>query len=367
METRLLTIDEIIKKHIKKYKFPGISVGLIDEHGSQFFNHGEIKKESGITPTSNTLYEIGSMTKTFTATLAVQLQNEGLLSLDDPITKFLPEFLGSDFDKNKITLFHLITHTSGLVEVPLREYPKYLIKFVFRTSKGKFFPTRYRLDTASFLQVISQLKLKDNPGTKFRYSNSGVGLVGKILERVTNSTYEKLIKSRILNVLSMQDTTITISENHKEKLATGYLHTGKQADPISIPAVASAGSIRSTASDLLKFLKVNLGLEQSSLSSVFAYCKSTRIDPSLSFFNKFTMKLLMGAQYTEIGLGWIAADLKNFSILQHSGGTEGFSTIMMINPNNKTGVVVLTNAAFKDNIKLSIELLQKLHDKENEN
>jgi len=358
-----MKIEEIIKKHVKKSKIPGISIGLIDENGTQFFNYGEIKKESGIEPTPNTLFEIGSMTKTFTAILTVQLQNEGLLSLDDPIIKFLPEFAGSDFEKNKITFYHLITHTSGLVEVPLREYPKYLIKFVFRTSKGKFFPPRYRLNTSSFLQEISQLKLKDNPGTKFRYSNSGVGLVGKILERVTNSTYEELIKSRILNVLSMHDTTITISENQKEKLATGYLLTGKEADPIHIPAVASAGSICSTVSDLLKFLKVNLGLEQSSLSSTMEYCKSTRIDPSLSFFNKSTAKLLMGVQSTEIGLGWIVGNLKNIQIIQHSGGTEGFSTTMMMNLNKKTGIVVLTNAAFKDNSKLSIKLLQKLSDK----
>jgi len=290
-----------------------------------------------------------------------------LLSLDDPIIKFLPEFTGSDFDKNKITLFHLITHTSGLVEVPLREYPKYLIKFVFRTSKGKFFPPRYSLDISSFLQEISQLKLKDNPGKKFQYSNSGVGLVGKILERVTNSTYEELIKSRILNVLSMHETTITISDNQKEKLATGYLHTGKKADPISTRAIESAGSIRSTVSDLLKFLKVNLDLEQSSLSPAMAYYKSTRIDPSLSFLNKYAAKLLLGIQSTEIGLGWIATDMKNISILQHSGGTEGFSTTMMINPNNKTGIVVLSNAAFKNNSKLSIELLKKFGDKENEN
>jgi CubicO group peptidase (beta-lactamase class C family) len=303
------------------------------------------------------------MTKTFTAILTVQLQNEGLLSLDDPIIKFLPEFTGSDFEKNKITLYHLITHTSGLVEVPLRDYPKNIIKFLFRITKGKLFPPRYSYDTSDFLQEISQLKLQDNPGTKFRYSNSGIGLVGKILERVTDSPYEELIKNRILNILNMEDTTITISDNHKEKLATGYLYTGKEADPIHIPAVASAGSICSTVSDLLKFLKVNLGLEQSSLSSTMEYCKSTRIDPSLSFFQKFIAKLFMGVQSTEIGLGWIVGNLKNIQIIQHSGGTEGFSTTMMMNLNEKIGIVVLTNAAFKDNSKLSIKLLQKLSDK----
>ena len=360
MKIKVLTTDEIIQKHIKKSKISGISIGLINENGTQFFNYGEIKKESGIKPTEDTLFEIGSMTKTFTAILAVQLQNEGLLSLDEPIINFLPEFAGTDFEKNKITLYHLITHTSGIVEASLRKRLKYLFKFIFRTTKGKVFPPRYSLDTSSFLQEISQLKLKDNPGTKFRYSNSGVGLVGKILERVTNSTYEELIKTRILNVLNMHDTTITISENHKEKLATGYLHTGKPADPISTRAIQSAGSIRSTTSDLLKFLKVNLGLEKSSLSPAMDYCQVTRIDPSFSFFNKFIAKLLMGVKSVEIGLGWIAADLKNISILQHSGGTEGFSTTMMINRNNKTGIVVLSNAAFKDYSKLGLQLLKKL-------
>ena len=127
-----MTADETIKKHIKKLKIPGISIGLINENETKFFNYGELKKESGIEPSSDTLYEIGSMTKTFTAILTVKLQEEGQLSLNEPITKYLPEFVGTDFDKNKITLFHLITHTSGIVEVSFKEYFKYLIKFLFQ-------------------------------------------------------------------------------------------------------------------------------------------------------------------------------------------------------------------------------------------
>ena len=356
-------IEEIIKKHVKKSKIPGISIGLINKKSTQVFNYGEIKKESGIKPTADTLYEIGSMTKTFTAILAVQLQNEGLLSLDEPIIKYLPEFASSDFDKNKITLRHLITHTSGLVEIPKRDYPKNIIKLIFRTSKGKLFPPRYRLETSDFLKEISQLKLQDNPGTKFRYSNTGVGLVGKILERITNLSYEDLLKSKILNPLNMDNTTITLSENHKEKLATGYLYTRKESDPIHVPAIASAGNMYSTVTDLLKFLKINLDLEESSLTSTLEYCKSTRIDPMFSFFQKYILKLVTGVQSTEIGLGWIISDLKNIQVIQHSGGTEGFSTTMMMNLNDNTGVVVLTNAAFKNNMKLSVQLLEILSKK----
>ena len=81
-----------------------------------------------------------------------------------------------------------------------------------------------------------------------------------------------------------------------------------------------------------------------------------------SFYQKFISKLSYGVQSTEIGLGWIIGNLKNIQVIQHSGGTDGFSTTMMMNPNNKTGVVVLTNAALKDNAVLSIKLLENLSD-----
>jgi len=125
-------------------------------------------------------------------------------------------------------------------------------------------------------------KLKKNPGTKFRYSNTGVGLVGQILKRITNSTYEELVKNRICDVLNMQDTQINILETHKDRLATGYLASGKKANYLNTPAIKSAGSICSTVSDMLKFLQANLGLGQSKLSPVLEYCQSTKINPNMS-------------------------------------------------------------------------------------
>ena len=100
-----MEVEDIIKKHVKKSKIPGISVGLISKTGTKVFNYGEIKKKSGIKPTADTLYEIGSMTKTFTTILTAQLQQEGILSLNDPITDFLPEFENSEFDKKRSHYF----------------------------------------------------------------------------------------------------------------------------------------------------------------------------------------------------------------------------------------------------------------------
>ena len=234
------TKEDTIKKFAKDKKIPCISVGIIHKDGNtKEFHYGQIKKESGITPTSDTIYEIGSMTKTFTAILTVKLQEEGLLSLDDPITKYLPDFAGTDFDKNKITLYHLITHTSGIVDTQT-EYSKNIFAIIFRKNRDLVFPPMFKYSTSEFLEEISKIKLKDNTGITTRYSNMGVGLVGKILERITDSTYENLIKNYTCNKLEMSDTGITLLDQHKDKLATGYFSTGKEAEPIDIPAVMSA-------------------------------------------------------------------------------------------------------------------------------
>ena len=165
------TIKDIIKEHITSGKSPGISVGLINESGIQTFNYGEIKKESDIDPTPDTVFEIGSMTKTFTATLAVQLQQEGILSLDEPIAEFLPELKNSMFDKNNVTLYHLLTHTSGISEFSLPVFVSQMFSIMFT---GKSHIAEYEYDTEKFLNYVSTLKLKNLPGRTWMYSNLGL-------------------------------------------------------------------------------------------------------------------------------------------------------------------------------------------------
>jgi len=268
-----LEVEDIIKKHVKKFKISGISVGLISENDTRVFNYGEIKKDSGIEPTSDTLYEIGSMTKTFTTILAAQLQQEGLFSLNDPITNFLPEFKNSEFDRKKVTLFHLLTHTSGISEFSIIMFLPQIFSIIL-TGKSRI--AEYEYSTENFLDYVFKLKLKNSPGNTFRYSNIGLGLVGKIFERITDNSYEELVKNRICNVLDMKDTGINVFETHKDKLATGYSFRNKQADYWNMPAIEGAGSLRSTTSDIMKFLKANLGLSKTKLLPVLENCQNTK-------------------------------------------------------------------------------------------
>ena len=96
-----MEIEDIVKRHVDSGTSSAISAGLVDENGSRFLNYGEIKKESGIAPINRTVYEIGSITKTFTAVLTTRLAQKGTISMEDPVVNFLPELENSDFDKKK--------------------------------------------------------------------------------------------------------------------------------------------------------------------------------------------------------------------------------------------------------------------------
>ncbi len=352
-----MKIEEIIENHVKSGKSTCISVGLINKTGIQTFNYGEIAKKSNNKPTVDTVFEIGSMTKTFTAILAVQLQNEGILSLDEPITKFLPELRNSIFDKNNITLHHLLTHTSGISEFSLKIFISQMFSIIFT---GKSRVAEYEYDTKRFLNYLSTLKLKNSPGSTWMYSNLGFGLVGKILERVTGNSYEDLVKNRICNVLDMNDTGIDVFESHKNRLATGYSFKNKPTDYWNVPAIEAAASLRSTTSDMIKFLKANLGLSQTKLSSTLEYCQnaktSSKVPMSMKFFTKS-----VGISLSSFRLGWFVFPHDNRTILGHDGGTQGFSSFMCMDLETQSGAVILTNRSFKPVHNLGLTLLQEMN------
>ena len=354
-----MKIEEIIRNHVTSGKSSGISVGIINESDIQTFNYGEIKKKSNIEPTVDTVFEIGSMTKTFTATLAVQLQQEGILSLDESVTKFLPELKNSVFDKNNITLHHLLTHTSGISEFSLSTYISQMFSIIFT---GKSQISEYEYDTEKFLNYISTLKLKNSPGSTWMYSNLGFGLVGKVLERMTGNSYDDLVKTRICDVLDMKDTGIEVLESHKNDLATGYSFRSKQSDYWNVPAIEAAGSLRSTTSDMIKFLKASLGLNKTKLLPVFEYCQNTKSTPKIPLSMKFSTKT-MGISLSSFRLGWFVFPQENIDILGHDGGTEGFSSFMCMNLENQSAVVILTNRSMKPVHKLGISLLQEINKK----
>lgn len=351
-------MEEIIEGHVKSGRSPGIAAGLVGrDDGARTFGFGELRKHTGIAPDRDTVFEIGSMTKTFTAVLAARLQQEGLLSLQDPVTKYLPSLGGSEFDRRGVTMFHLLTHTSGINEFPLRTFVPQILSVLIR---GKSVIPQYKYDTAGFLKHLSGLELKDPGRADYLYSNMGFGLAGKAMEKLTGSTFGDLVRNRICSPLGMKDTGIGIGRvRNPDRVAAGYSFRNKKADYWDLPAIEAAGSLYSTVSDMARFLGANLGIVRSGLSQALKYCQDTRVRVRMPALSKILPRLF-GIHLSGFCLGWSRTQYSGMDVLGHDGGTEGFTSFMGMNPGNQTAVVVLTNRSMRPVHKLGLSLLHEM-------
>jgi CubicO group peptidase (beta-lactamase class C family) len=310
-------VKENIRKRIENGDSVGIVVGVIDAEGTRvYFSHGSKSMNEYKPVDENSVYEIGSISKVFTSTILADMVLNNEVNLDDPIEQYLPSDVKvPERNDKKITLEHLATHTSSLPRMPNNFRPKD--------------PTNPYADytVENMYDFISGYKLRRDIGEKYEYSNLGAGLLGHILSLRGQKTYEQLIIERICNVLGMDSTKITLTDDMKQRLARGH-------DPISevanwdIPTFAGAGAIKSTAKDMLTFLAANMGVKKSRLSEAMDKTHKARVDAGK------TMK---------VGLGWHIRDNENTQIIWHNGGTGGYRTFCGFIKEKKIGVAVLSN------------------------
>lgn len=252
-------------------------------------------------------WEIGSITKVFTALLLAQLQQMGQLSITESVSSYLPETLELPMNFERITFENLATHQSGLPRLP---------------SGMKLFGKDAMVDPYSvfneerILRAIQETKLKSVPGTgRPRYSNYGFGLLGFTLERVTGKTYEDLLMQEIIAPIGLSSATFTdegLRQGHSRRKEVGPWHMGR---------FASMGGLRLSASDLSKFLTASQNKDHY-LAPAFAE----------------TFKIRYQDKRTAMGLGWHY--LKEQKIVGHGGGTLGAMTEAFIDLDNGSHVVL---------------------------
>lgn len=302
----------------------GIVVGVITSRGTSFFSYGVKSLETNEPVDEHTVFEIGSITKTFTCILLASEVVNGELNLDDPIQNLLPEGVTAPTRNGEsIKLVHLANHTSALPRVPNN--------FV-RTNRENPYAD---LTEQQVYEFVNNCELPYDIGTKFLYSNLGMGLLGNILAAKNNTTYEELMLRKIVEPIGLEDTRITLTPDMGKRFAKGH-NTGVEVDYYTLPAIAGAGAIRSTAVDMLKYLAANMGI------------KKTDLYPAMELSHKST-----GIKEGEMtaGLGWITSMVEGEEIIWHDGGTGGFMSFIGFTKDRKKGVVVLTNSnGFPDDI-----------------
>jgi len=320
----------ILNKIINKSK-AAIVVGFVDPNGTRIFSFGNMSKSHNIPVNENTLFDIGSITKTFTTLLLADMVEQGIVNLTDPIEKYLPASVKvPEFNGHKITFEDLATHNSGLPEMP---------SYIWLNKKVGTFNPHYN---ASLLyQGLSNTKLTREPGTKFQYSSFGIGLLGHILSLKAGVPYEQLVKDRILNVLGMNDTKITLSQNEiKNRFAVGHMG-GKEISAPTIPTImADAGAFRSTASDLLKYVSANLGFLHTKLDDAIQLQHLIRhpIIPSTNPMNYSEYLALDYRVLTNLGT----------EILSHTGAINGWNANVAFTPTKQIGVVAFCSCDSTD-------------------
>ncbi len=296
----------------------GIIVGIVTAEGPRYYSYGSTTLSGDQDIDEHTLFEIGSITKVFTAILLADMAQRGEVALDNPIASYLPDSVGVPTRGDQvITLAHLSTHTSGLPRMPTNFAPAQ--------------PWNPFADytVAQLYDFLGSYTLPRDVGAQYEYSNYGVGLLGHLLARHHGTSYEALVAERITGVLGMDETAITLTPALQEHLATG--HAGHFAVANwDLPTLAGAGALRSTAHDMLRFLAANMGLEASPLDEAMSLSHQPRVTD--------------GPGGMHVGLGWHLRTHDHLTTVWHNGGTGGYRSFAGFTSDGHKGVVVLTNS-----------------------
>jgi len=319
------SIDINASKALKNELINALSIGIYINGAPYTYHYGELTKNKGDKPTDETIYEIASVTKTFTGTLAAKALLEKKLNLEDDIRKFLPKsYSNLEYQGNAIKIKHLLTHTSGLpsgllgfnetrTDLNEIEFSKQYLGFEDKQTKVNFFAE------------LEKLCLADEPGSSFNYSNPGSNLMGYILERVFNQSFQKLIIDEVITKIKMEDTHFHTPSDKQHRLANGYLlNTPAPETNLANGLWGAEGALKSTTADLLKYISYQLSNDDVVKES---HRKLYEIDKNywISYF------------------WWIISNQNHDLHYRHDGGITKAKNILVIYPEKSIGISVITN------------------------
>jgi CubicO group peptidase (beta-lactamase class C family) len=311
----------------------GIAVGFVDEHGSRVVSCGRADNGSSEEVNGDTLFEIGSVTKTFTTLLLQDMIEQGRMRLDDPVAKYLPRSVRVPTRNGKpVTLLQLATHTSGLPKIPDNLDPVHADNPYadYAVEKMYAFLSRYQPP-------------RNSPD--WQYSTLGIGLLDHVITLAAGTNYESLVVDRICGPLKMNSTRITLAPELQSHLATGHNPIGEAVPGWDFPTLAGAGALRSTANDLLKYVAANLGFTPSTLTPRMTKTHAVHFDRPNG---------------PHVGLAWFTTSRgPKTTIILHDGRTLGCSTFVGFDKARRRGVVILSNSTGVFDVRdLGIRLIE---------
>ncbi len=320
------TIDSILYNKYRSMD-PG-AVFLATKNGKTIYRKafGIANLELNVPMRPENVFEIGSITKQFTAISILMLFEKGKINLDDEITKFLPDYPTND---KKITIHHLLTHTSGI-----KSFTK--MEKIIEVSKEDMTPIE-------LIDFFKNEPMDFNPGDDFKYNNSGYIILGYIIEQVSGKSYADFVMNNIFQKLDMSSSRYASESDIIRNRASGYHNrkgfTNKMYISFSIPY--ASGSLMSTADDMLKWQKA---LNENTLVSQDIIEKA------------FTNHTLNNGEPINYGYGWHIKDIDGVPSREHGGSIFGFKSMGIYIPSKDTFVIGLTNCDCNSPTKITKEI-----------
>ena len=324
-----MDIENVVKNAARMHGVPGASVAVLK--GQTIVSEvatGFINRDTRVRTTTDTVFQIGSITKTFTATMIMQLRDEGRLDLDELVVKYLPDFRNNDMKRlRKVTLRHLLTHQSGI--------------------DGDFFPRTDTGDKAieELLGMSGSLPFLFDPGTNYSYNNIGFSALGRVIEVIDQRSFDVSLRKRIFAPLDMDHALSRPEDNLRFRAAVGHLPDPKHPDQLIVPKVVyltighkAAGSTPAmTASDLLNYAAVHknkgVGLNGNRILSARSVREMQK--PQVTCKDRDWP--------WQVGQPWRLAKWGAVKIYGHPGGTVGQGSDLTICNEKDIAVVCLTN------------------------
>lgn len=326
-------IAALVQPYLDHHKVNAVSVGVVLRGKVWKQHYGILDGKGTAAPDGQTLYEIGSISKVFTSVLLADAVNAGTLKLDDPIRAVMKELGEKNPDVgDKVTFLHLSHHTSGLPRMPTN------IKPADPTNPFAGY------DRKLLTEYLLTAKPKRKPGEGYEYSNLGVGLLGDLLSRQAGMEFEELLKKNLLKPLKMDGTTITLNADQKKRFAPPHNSALLPDTAWGFDALAGCGAIRSNVDDMVRFMQACLEPPQGELGKTLELAWKQH-------------KPAKGGHHA-MGLGWLIA--RDGKTRWHSGQTGGYQSMMLVNREQKSGVVLLCNTAGSGADSLAEQIIQAL-------
>lgn len=327
-------VDRLVQPYLDQEIVVGMVVGVIRGDETMVRGYGRVTRDAADQPDGKTVYEIGSVTKTFTGLLLADAVVQGRVKLDQPVADLLPPGVRMpQHGDEPIRLKHLATHAAGLPRLPSNLSP----------SDPSDPYADY--DKDDLYGILSGLQLERAPATEVAYSNLGFGLLGQVLADQAGVAYGQLIEARIAKPLKMDDTATELDRQMRARLAPPYNADLQEDQNWNFKAMAGAGAVRSTADDMLRYARAHLQPPSGPLGE------------AIELAWKVQQPAIDGDGFA-IGLGWHVA--RDGATRWHNGQTGGYHAMVMLNRPAKAAVVVLANTATMEVDALSEQLVRML-------